>query len=124
MDAMSMSCSSLNTVASVPETDGSTLVASVHRLSLGGCALPAKTPHMTVDINGVLVVALIFDSTSKISPSVAIAYRMRGNGNIAPKRLYMQHTTTYYDEIGSTGAADAVTARTSCTTRISHRRRR
>lgn len=49
--------------------------------------LPAKTPQMIVDIRGVLVVALIFDKNLKSRPSLAIAYKIRGSGNIAPKRL-------------------------------------
>lgn len=43
---------------------------------------------MTVDIRGVLVVAFILDKNLKSKPSLAIAYKMRGSGNIAPKRLY------------------------------------
>lgn len=50
--------------------------------------LPAKTPQMTVDIRGVLVVWFILDKNLKSKPSLAIAYKMRGSGNIAPKRLY------------------------------------
>lgn len=50
--------------------------------------LPAKTPQMTVDIRGVLVVEFILDKNLKSKPSLDIAYKMRGSGNIAPKRLY------------------------------------
>jgi hypothetical protein len=49
--------------------------------------LPAKTPQMTVDIRGVLVLEFMFDKNLKSKPSLAIAYKMRGSGNIAPKRL-------------------------------------
>jgi len=99
MDAMSMSCSSLNTVARVPETDGSILAGHVLKPSSGGCVLPAKTPHITVDINGVLVVSLIFDKMLKSSPSLAIAYKIRGSGNIAPKRLYTHTHTFIYETV-------------------------
>lgn len=49
--------------------------------------LPAKSPQMTVDITGVLVVGLIFDKNLKSRPSLAIANKIRGSGNSVPKRL-------------------------------------
>lgn len=49
--------------------------------------LPAKTPHKTVEIKGVFVVAFIFAKKLKSKPSLAMAYKIRGNGKSAPKRL-------------------------------------
>lgn len=85
-----MSCSRLNTVAKVPETNNSTIVNKKNYLQstpLSYYILPANTPQRTVDINGVLVVVLILAINLKRRPSLAIEYKIRGSGNKAPRRL-------------------------------------
>lgn len=45
------------------------------------------TPDTIVPKSGVLTFEFIRFKKPNNSPSVAIAYKMRGNGNIEPKRL-------------------------------------
>lgn len=45
---------------------------------------------MTVETSGVLVVVLIFAKNLKSKPSLAIEYKIRGNGKIEPKRLHQR----------------------------------
>lgn len=49
--------------------------------------LPEPIPEIKVAIKGVLVFLLIFDRKPNSRPSLDIAYKIRGNGNIHPNSL-------------------------------------
>jgi hypothetical protein len=50
--------------------------------------LPASSPDSKVANTGVFVRALILAKNRNSKPSLAIAYRIRGRGNMAPNKLY------------------------------------
>ncbi len=49
--------------------------------------LPAKRPLSIVAMRGVRNLESILDKKRNIRPSEAMAYKTRGNGNIAPSKL-------------------------------------
>lgn len=49
--------------------------------------LPANMPDKNVANTGVLVLEFTLDNHLKSKPSFAIAYNIRGNGNIQPNKL-------------------------------------
>ena len=51
--------------------------------------IPANTPDKKVAIIGVLNFGWVFDKNLNIKPSLAIAYKTLGRGNIAPSKLNM-----------------------------------
>ena len=65
---------------------------SIQYSSFGKCSplskLPAKTPEMAVPNTGVWNRGWITPRNLKITPSLPMAYRMRGRGNMAPIRLW------------------------------------
>lgn len=57
-------------------------------------ALPASIPESTVANTGVCVRALILAKNRNSKPSLAMAYRIRGRGNMAPNKLHQKKNET------------------------------